>query len=307
MERSMSRFDRQSFLGPGSEARLDAATIGIVGLGGGGSHEVQQFAHIGIGGYVAADPDYMEHTNSNRLIGGTLRDVAASRAKYKIARRIIRGLQPHARVIAVRKRWQDATDALKTCDIIMGAVDGFAEREELERFARRHLIPYIDIGMDVHDLDKDGFLISGQVVLSSPGSPCLRCCGVITDERLAAEAEKYGGAGKRPQVVWPNGVLASTAVGLAVQLLTPWYPNPPAFAFLEYDGNRGTVSVSAHVAALKGHVCPHHPPAETGDPFFDIRLHLKAVAERHAPAWRCLWNEVRAGMTRMLKRRPANA
>ena len=282
----MSRFDRQSFLGPGSEARLDAATIGIVGLGGGGSHEVQQFAHVGVGGYVVADPDYMEDTNSNRLIGGTLRDAAVSRAKYKIARRMIRGLQPHARVIALRKRWQETTDALKTCDIIMGAVDGFAEREELERFARRHLIPYIDIGMDVHDLGKDGFLISGQVVLSTPGSPCLRCCGVVTDERLAEEAGKYGAAGERPQVVWPNGVLASTAVGLAAQLLTPWHPNPPAFAFLEYDGNRGTVSVSAHVAALKGHVCQHHPPEEAGDPFFDIRAHLKTVEERHAPFWR---------------------
>jgi hypothetical protein len=47
------------------------------------------------------------------------------------------------------------------------------------------------------------------------------------------EAEKYGAAGSRPQVVWPNGVLASTAVGLAVQLLTPWHPKPPAFTFLE--------------------------------------------------------------------------
>lgn len=34
----MSRLDRQSFLGPQSDAILDAATIGIVGLGGGGSH-----------------------------------------------------------------------------------------------------------------------------------------------------------------------------------------------------------------------------------------------------------------------------
>ena len=217
----MSRFARQSFLGAGSEARLHSAKIGVVGLGGGGSHEIQQFAHLGIGGYVLPDPDHIEDTNSNRLVGGTLRDVATRRPKFKIARRVIRSLQPRARIFAVQKRWQDVTDQLKTCDVIMGAVDGFAEREELERFARRHLIPYIDIGMDVHDLGKDGFLISGQVVLSTPGSPCLRCCGVITDERLTEEAKKYGAAGSRPQVVWPNGVLASTAVGLAVRLLTP--------------------------------------------------------------------------------------
>jgi hypothetical protein len=49
-----------------------------------------------------------------------------------------------------------AVDDLKLCDVIMGAVDDFKEREQLERFARKHLIPYIDIGMDVHDLGKKG-------------------------------------------------------------------------------------------------------------------------------------------------------
>jgi len=292
----MSRFVRQSFLGADSETRLDAATIGVVGLGGGGSHEVQQFAHLGIGGYVVTDPDDIDDTNSNRLVGGTLRDVAVCWPKYKIARRVIRGLQPRARIVAVPKKWQDVTDALKVCSIIMGAVDGFAEREELERFARRHLIPYIDIGMDVYELGKDEHLISGQVVLSMPGLPCLRCCGVITDERLTAEARKYGAAGGRPQVVWSNGVLASTAVGLAVQLLTPWHPRPLEFTFLEYDGNRGTVSVSAHVAALKGHVCPHHPPEETGDPLFDIRKHLKGVEERARPV--PFWRRIARALTR---------
>ncbi|HAP11783.1 MAG TPA: thiamine/molybdopterin biosynthesis protein, partial [Afipia sp.] len=72
----MSRLDRQSFLGPDSDAILQAATIGVIGLGGGGSHLVQQAAHLGVGGYVPADPQWIEDTNTNRLIGGTLADVA---------------------------------------------------------------------------------------------------------------------------------------------------------------------------------------------------------------------------------------
>ena len=271
----MSRFERQSFLGRDSEARLDAATVGIIGLGGGGSHMVQQFAHIGIGGQVDVDPDHITDNNTNRLIGGTLRDVRDATLKITIAERLIRGLQPHARIVAVPDKWQNATEHLKHCDLILGAVDGFIEREQIERFARRHLIPYIDIGMDVHDLGEHGHLVAGQVILSMPGFPCLRCCGFITDERLKLEAARYGAAGGRPQVVWPNGVLASTAVGLGVQLITSWFSNPPAFTYLEYDGNRGTVSASAHVAALKGRVCPHHPSEETGDPFFDIREHMR--------------------------------
>jgi hypothetical protein len=295
----MSRLDRQSFLGPHSEAILANATIGLVGLGGGGSHVAQQTAHMGVGGYVNVDPQTIEDTNTNRLIGGTLADVADERPKIEIAERMIRGLVPGARIIPVRDDWHAAVDDLKVCEVIIGGVDSFREREELERFARRHLIPYVDLGMDVHDLGKNGFLVSGQVILSMPGGPCLRCCGFITDERLEEEAKRYGAAGSRPQVVWSNGVLASSAVGLLTQILTPWYPTPPGFVYLEYDGNKGTVSRSVRMEMLKNHVCPHHPPDETGDPLFDIRTHKfmprPRIASLRAPAtpwWRRAWKRI---------------
>jgi molybdopterin/thiamine biosynthesis adenylyltransferase len=284
MESRMRRLNRQSFLGPNAGRILDEATVGIVGLGGGGSHVAQQFAHMGVGGFVLADPDRIEETNTNRLIGGTIRDVAAKRAKVAIAEGLIRGLQPKARVKAIDRSWHDAVEELKLCDLLIGAVDSFRQREQLERFCRRYLIPYIDIGMDVHEIGKQGYLISGQVILSFPGHPCLRCCGLITDERLQQEDNRYGAAGVRPQVVWPNGVLASTAVGLAAQVLTAWYSRPPVFVYLEYDGNKGTVMRSAQMEALKECICPHHPPDETGDPLFDIRRHLEAAARRKAEA-----------------------
>jgi molybdopterin-synthase adenylyltransferase len=272
MERVMNRFARQSFLGLESSQVFRQATVGFVGLGGGGSHCIQQAAHIGIGGYVLADPDRIEKTNTNRLVGGTLEDVRAGADKVSIAERMIRGLVPDARITAVRESWRSGLEGLRLCDVILGGVDSYTEREQLERFARRSLIPYADIGMDVHDCKEKGFLISGQVILSLPGHPCMRCCGFITDERLKQEAERYGAAGARPQVVWPNGVLASTAVGLVVQLLTPWHADPRGFAYLEYDGNRGTVVASSYMRFAQGFKpCPHFPPEERGDPCFDIR------------------------------------
>lgn len=278
----MSRLDRQSFLGPKSDAILEQATIGLVGLGGGGSHVNQQLPHMGVGGYVLADPDHIEDTNTNRLVGGTLADVDVALPKVKIAERVIRGLQPNARVMSVEGPWTDAADFLKTCDVIIGGVDSFKEREQLERFARKHLIAYIDIGMDVHKIAAGRFLIAGQVVLSSPGAPCLRCCGVITDKRLEQEANRYGDAGSRPQVVWSNGVLASAAVGLATQILSPWFPNPAAFVYLDYDGNKGTLTRNIQMDLLAGRACPHHPADEAGDPLFDIRSHIKSVEKAQA-------------------------
>jgi hypothetical protein len=221
--------------------------------------------------------------------------VAVSLPKITIAERLIRALNPNARIISIPRDWHQAADDLKLCDVIVGAVDGFREREQLERFARRHFIPYIDIGMDVHELGKKGFLVSGQIILSMPGAPCMRCCGLITDERLEQEAKLYGAAGSRPQVVWSNGVLASTAVGLLTQVLTPWYQSPPNFVYLDYDGNKGTLTRNPRMELLKNHICPHHPPDETGDPLFDIRsqtFHPRPVG-KPLPWWRRVWNRLR--------------
>lgn len=294
----MTRLARQSFLGSNSDAALEAATIGLVGLGGGGSHIAQQAGHTGIGGYKLVDPDEIDHTNTNRLIGGTLADVRTKLAKTAIAARLIRSLNPNARITEIRKSWHEATEDLKACDVIIGAVDSFREREQLERFARRYLIPYIDIGMDVHAIGEVGFLISGQVILSTPRSPCLRCCGLITDERLQREAEKYGAAGAQPQVVWPNGVLASTALGLAVKLLTPWHGDVPSFGYLEYDGNKGTLVPSNRGALLVGTLCPHHPADETGDPLFDIQRHMTITPPARPKSKPGFWSWLKGATTR---------
>ncbi len=274
----MSRLDRQSFLGPHTEQILDLTVLGLIGLGGGGSHEVQQFAHVGIGNYVLVDSDVIDLTNTNRLVGGTIVDVKRETSKVDIAERLILGVQPTARIKPLKSDWRLVLNDLKDCDILMGAVDSFKDRDQLERFARRFMIPYIDIGMDVLELSNHKFLISGQVILSSPGGPCLRCCNFVTDEKLAREDERYGAAGSRPQVVWPNGVLASTAVGLAIQLLTPWHDGTAGLVYLEYDGNCNTLSSSAWMDALKDQRCPHHLDDEVGDPSFDLGEVLKAEA-----------------------------
>jgi hypothetical protein len=276
----MSRLIRQGFLGENSDAVLAGLTVGFVGLGGGGSHMVQQAAHLGVGGYVLVDPDEIDLGNSNRLVSGTLADVTEKVAKVAIAERTIRSLQPGARVLTLKRTWQESTEELKGCDIIMGAVDSVVARDQIEAFCRRFLIPYIDVGMDVVTLGKGTFLISGQVIASMPGEPCMRCCGFVTDEKLQEEAKLYGDAGGRPQVVWPNGVLASTAIGLMVQTFTPWHRRGTGFAHLVYDGNKGTIAPSPWVKQLAGVICPHHPDDQVGDPSFDVR---RVLAERAVP------------------------
>ena len=90
-------------------------------------------------------------------------------------------------------------------------------------------------------------------------------CGLA----IAQEAAQYGAAGPRPQVVWPNGVLASVAVGIMVQLVTPWHDHHNSVLLLEYDGNSSEVRVGSAVSFLRGKVCQHFGDvASLGDPWF---------------------------------------
>lgn len=261
---SGDRYSRQSFLGESSDTAISDCIIGVVGLGGGGSHVVQQLAHIGFQRYVVYDYDVVEESNLNRLVGAASVDALAKTPKLHLAKHMIFGLQPKANVEAHACRWQERPDPLHRCHIVIGCVDSYKGREELENECRRHLIHYIDIGMDVHGANPP--VIGGQVILSSPGGYCMRCMGFLTDAKLAEEGRRYGNAGGRPQVIWPNGVLASTAVGLAVDLVCDWTGRRRTHAHLSYDGNEFTVKPSLLLRNLDGVVCPHFRNMEVGPP-----------------------------------------
>ncbi len=264
-------FSRQSFLPANSEAMLASIKVGVIGLCGGGSHIVQQLAHVGVLNYVVLDPDSMDKSNLNRLVGGTHEDTSTGLLKTSISKRVILSVNPHANVEYISGKWQDAQLSLRDCAVIFGCVDSIVEREQIERFCRRFLIHYIDIGMDVLRFE-DSYRIVGQVAMSSPGWCCLRCMAIVTEETLKQEAQRYGAAGPKPQVVWPNGVLASTAIGLFMQLVCPWHKASTGFAYLEYNGNDSTVRPSPRAEYAKLIPCRHYQTEEVGDPFFDLTL-----------------------------------
>jgi molybdopterin/thiamine biosynthesis adenylyltransferase len=260
-----SRHGRQGFLGPSAPWIIENAKIGIVGLGGGGSHINQQLAHLGFKHVVYAEFDHVTLSNLNRLVGATAKDVQDARLKTEIASRVFLSVQPDAHLDAVPARWEDKTDAFGECDVIFGCVDSFSGRRDLEQFCRSRMIPLIDIGMRVCQNEHAPPQIYGQCAVSMPGSHCLRCLNVITDQNLAEEAADYG-AGAQPQVVWPNGILASTAVGFAMQMFTGWAGNTAPPARLDYKGFEQSVSPSNLVQALKGISCLHFGVEDLGDP-----------------------------------------
>jgi molybdopterin-synthase adenylyltransferase len=265
-----ARSKRQSFLGPDSEEVLSSAVVGIVGLCGGGSPIAEQLAHLGVDNYLLFDPDYVEEPNLNRMIGSTPADALEERPKVEVIRDLILRIRPSAKVEVFATKWQESHLALRSCTAVFGCVDSFASRNELEAYCRRFLLPYFDIGMDVNELAPRRYMISGQIIASLPGQPCMKCMGVLTEERMAQEAKRYGDAGDRPQVIWPNNVLASTAVGMFVSLVTPWDRDQDFIPFFEYDGNRNKLGPSSILKVLQSKSCQHYPLSEgLGDPFWN--------------------------------------
>ncbi len=270
------RYSRQSFLGENSDDIFSGLCVGIIGLGGGGSHIAQQLAHLGVKNFVLADNDQIEDTNLNRLIGGTSQDVLDGASKVDVLSRLIKGVSPDATISAQPTKWQEVADMLRDCDCIFGCVDSLSERHQLESFSRRFVIPYIDIGIDIFNTDK-GFYITGQVARSVSGGPCLRCLNILNDQNISQEALLYGSAGSKPQVVWSNGVVASSAVGMFVEMFTDWHQGTQIIACLDYDGNKNTVEVSNRmkIPCVMDGECEHYPNDTVGDPFFTNNLYLK--------------------------------
>lgn len=257
-------FSRQSFLGKSFLQTSKTITIGIVGLGGGGSHIAQQAAHLGFLNFRLVDPDVIEASNLNRLLGGTSLDAVMKLDKVLIAERTIRSIRPEATVRRFKSNWHDVTGELKHCDVIFSCVDSFIERQQIEAFCRRYRIMLFDIGMTVFNTEDD-HAIYGQVVSSIPGLPCFICMGLVNDKNLKQEADRYGDAGSEPQVIWSNGVLASLAIGQCVSAVSDWNKDGVSALYLEYDGNKHIVSESQISKALRLHKCPHYPFDEVSD------------------------------------------
>lgn len=257
------RYDRQSFLGTFSQDTLSRITIGVVGLGGGGSHIIQQLAHIGIQNYILYDPDYVSKSNLNRLVGATVEDAKVKRLKFDVACRMIKGLQHKANIMGGPTIWQENPDTIMEADIVVGCVDGLAVRRELEAECRRYLLPYLDIGMDIHT-NGENPVMSGQIQLSMPGAICMNCSDYLSEDGLAEEANNYGAGGGLPQVVWPNAILAASAIGILIDLVTGWIGDQRTYRYIDYIGNQNLLEDNGAIDFIKEKSCVHYLVKKAG-------------------------------------------
>jgi hypothetical protein len=99
------RFSRQlPWFTDSGQQLLGRTRVGIVGVGGTGSHIVQQLAYLGIRDFVLIDEDEADETSMNRLVTATAADLHTP--KGILARRLIKGVAPSAHVTSLTSKLQ---------------------------------------------------------------------------------------------------------------------------------------------------------------------------------------------------------
>ncbi len=249
------RFDRQLMVfSDKGQALLEKSTVGIVGLGGLGSHVAQALSFLGIRNFVLIDDDLVEESNLNRLIGSTFTDGKNATPKAEVAQRVIKSINPDSVVVAIQEnlRTKRAIDALKGCSTIFGCVDNDAARLILSELSASYSIPLIDMATEIIPQDGKIFQFGGRVIVARPGDYCLSCAGEIDlaiakqelDSPSAQEVRRAHGYGlgvhnPAPAVVSLNGVVANLGVTEFMMMITGLRePN----RYLHYIGERGIVN-----------------------------------------------------------------
>ena len=261
------RFDRQvAAFGSEFQRRLGQVKVGLVGLGGLGSVVVEQLARLGVRNWVLVDPDTVEVTNLNRLLGATPRDAEEEVAKVAVASRTIRLSEPQARVKAIRASVfaPRALTALKECDLLVVATDNDASRLVVNALACQYLIPLVHLGVNLAPKAGGGFGdISGEVAIPAFGQWCLLCGGMVSteragwdtarsEERALLAAHGYLEGTPAPAVYHLNALVASLAATEIHNLVWPYKLLRRYLVYRELEGELMSIVVPA-----QEHHCIH--------------------------------------------------
>ncbi len=240
-------FDRQvRAFGLDGQVRIRELSIGIVGLGGTGSIVAQQLAYLGARKFTLLDPDSIDQTNLNRVVGATHSDIG--RAKVEVAARMIVDISTDAAIDLVRGSvlLERFARPLAELDVVFCCTDSHGSRAVLNQLAYQYLVPCFDMGVSLSVKDGRVTHISGRAQMLAPGLGCLTCARLLdsaairydlmSDNERRSDRYFIGSGVPQPAVISLNSTVAS----LAVSMFLAAYTSIPGTARQQvYDGIGG--------------------------------------------------------------------
>ena len=255
---SQERYNRQMrFFTKEGQDKLSMIKVVIVGVGGLGSHIIQQMAFLGVGNIIVIDQDTPDITSLNRLIGSHHDEHLSGLTKVRIMKRMVQEINPTAKITGIEKSLisKESFDAVKNADFVFGCVDNDGPRLVLTELCSAYERPYLDLASEIIPDTKPEY--GGRICFSNTGQGCLMCLDQISqneareyflskevkDDRrkiygLSLEEEQSSG----PSVVTLNGVIASLAM---TEFLVEITGIRKAQRLLTYHGRSGKVTISS--------------------------------------------------------------
>lgn len=256
-DESSEQFDRQvRMFGAAGQIRLEKLRVGVVGLGGTGSIVVEQLAHLGVRNFCLLDPDVVEPSNLNRLVGAGPGDIG--RPKVDVARANILRTAPNARIDTHQESVLMAGGALRLLDtdFVFACTDSQGSRSVLNQLAYQYLLPTVDVGVSIIAGTRGISHIAGRTNMLAPGLGCFVCGNLLDPEAVRVDLltdferqnDPYvvGVHEPAPAVISLNATVSSMAVTMFLQATLGL---PGSARFINYNGITG----SARPAAITPH------------------------------------------------------
>jgi len=252
------RFDRNiRFFGIDGQERIASTKVTVVGLGGLGSHLVQQLALLGTRDLAIIDSEELADTDRNRHVCASATDPIPGSLKTDICERLILSIDPSIRIAKIPQTLvsEAAFRAVTEADYVFGCLDSEGTRLILTELCSAYARPYFDLATDIPPGERLRY--GGRVCFAGGiGIGCLVCLDELDLDEAHADLggpefhrvrqEIYGMdqellGEKGPSVVSINGAVASLAVTeFAVAVAGIRSPN----VLLKYYAHRGTVVVN---------------------------------------------------------------
>jgi hypothetical protein len=251
------QFDRNiRFFGKEGQARLSASHVAVVGIGGLGTHVVQQLALLGVGHLTLIDKEELDKTNTNRYIGIRYDDPIPGTHKLNNGERIVKEINPkiHVEQIPFSLLSKESFKAITQAQYVFGCLDREGARLVLNELCAAHSKPYFDLSSDILPGDPPSY--GGRVCVAWDGKGCIVCYGELDVAEAQADLagpdvrqnrEAIYGVNREvlnqvgPSVVSINGVVASFAV-TEFMLAVTGIRTPKRL--ITYHGHRGIVTVT---------------------------------------------------------------
>ena len=181
-----NEFDRQiRAFGADGQRAIQALRVAIIGLGGTGSVVAQQLAYLGVHQFLLIDPQSLDETNLNRVVGARRSDIG--RPKVHIARRMIKQLVPNAEVkVKQGDVLEKAVGKLVTdVDFIFCCTNSHGSRHFVNQLVYQYFIPCIDMGVVINVQAGRLTHFGTRVQMLAPGLGCLVCTdGILSPDEI---------------------------------------------------------------------------------------------------------------------------